>query len=195
MTTVAGSSQAFEHHEHEDPATRLKVLRSGLWLFFLSESFLFGGLFAARFYLSGTERPDDLSQPLGLAITSVLLFSSITAYLGENAIARGNRGAFLFWIATTIVLGVVFVAGVGLEWTTAEFGPSEKFGTIFFTMTGLHASHVVSGIVFLVMVFALGARGHFSWQSHWGVEGVVKYWHFVDVVWLFFYPALYLVSS
>ena len=72
---------------------------------------------------------------------------------------------------------------------------STCMSTAFFAMTGLHASHVVSGVAMLALVYYLGARGHFSARDHWGVEAVVKYWHFVDVVWVFFYPALYLIGA
>jgi|DewCreStandDraft_5_1066085.scaffolds.fasta_scaffold00330_65 cytochrome c oxidase subunit 3 len=179
---------------HLSPARRLRINQAGLWLFFFSESFLFGALLAARFYLAGTERPAHLNQLLGLSITSILLASSVTAYQSEAAIKQGYIGRSLAFLAATIALGLVFVAGVGVEWTTAEFGIGEPYGTAFFAMTGLHASHVVSGIVILGLVYRLCARGRFSKERSWGVEAAIKYWHFVDVVWVFFYPALYLVS-
>ena len=173
---------------------RASINQLGLWLFFLSESFLFAALATGRFYIDGLNRPEELSQLLGLGITSILLLSSLTAYRAEAAIAHGDRKAFSRFLLATIALGVVFVAGVGLEWTIAEFDPSDPFGTAFFTMTGIHASHVISGIVMLALIYFLSRRGRFSAEKHWGVEGVVKYWHFVDVVWIFFYPILYLIS-
>ena len=175
-------------------ARRLTINQAGLWFFFFSEAFLFSALATTRFVLAGTDRPEDLSQLLGLGITSVLLLSSLTAYRAETAIARGDRANFQRNLLATILLGLVFVAGVGVEWTTADFGLSDPYGTAFFSMTGLHAGHVVSGIVMLAMVYWLGTRGHFSAERHWGVEATVKYWHFVDVVWVFFYPTLYLVE-
>jgi len=179
---------------HHDEPQRPAMNQLGLWLFFLSESFLFASLLVARFYLAGTSR-EHVDQLLGLGITTVLLVSSLTAYLCEVSIAQGKRGAFLFYLFLTILLGVAFAAGVGFEWSTAEFGRSEPYGTAFFAMTGLHASHVISGVGMLGLVFYLGLRGHFSAKDHWGVEAVVKYWHFVDVVWVFFYPALYLIGA
>jgi cytochrome c oxidase subunit 3 len=178
---------------HHDEPQRPAMNQLGLWLFFVSESFLFAALLTARFYLAGTSR-GEVNQLLGLGITTILLISSLTAYLSEVSIAHGRRGAFLFYLALTILLGLIFTAGVGFEWKTAEFGRGEPYGTAFFSMTGLHASHVVSGVAMLGIVFYLGLRGHFSARSHWGVEAVVKYWHFVDVVWVFFYPALYLIG-
>ncbi len=180
--------------EAEAEARRPALNQLGLWLFFFSEAFLFAALLTARFYLAGTDRPGELNQALGLAITLVLIMSSLTAYRAETAIAHGDRSAFLGNLLATILLGMVFVAGVGIEWSTAEFHPSDPYGTAFFSMTGLHASHVISGIVMLILVYLLGVRGHFSAERYWGVEAVIKYWHFVDVVWVFFYPALYLIS-
>jgi cytochrome c oxidase subunit 3 len=177
-----------------EDAARVAMNQFGLWLFFASESFLFAALLAARFYLAGTERP-HVNQPLGLGITAILLLSSLTAYMSEAAIARGDRQAFLRALAATIALGLLFALGVAFEWRTAEFSRSEPYGAAFFSMTGLHASHVLSGVAMLTMVYHLGLRGHFTAEHHWGVEAVVKYWHFVDVVWVFFYPALYLISS
>ena len=190
---MAVATTTVEQAQHAE-IRRATINQAGLWLFFLSECFLFSALLTARFVLAGTDRPEELSQLLGLAITSILLLSSLTAYRSEAAIARGDRAAFLRNLLATIALGLVFVAGVGFEWTIAEFELSDPFGTAFFSMTGLHAAHVVSGIVMLAMVYRLGVRGRFSADSHWGVEGTIKYWHFVDVVWVFFYPALYLIG-
>ncbi|HVP05563.1 MAG TPA: cytochrome c oxidase subunit 3 [Dehalococcoidia bacterium] len=189
MTVATTAAHADQH-----ATRRASINQLGLWLFFLSESFLFCGLASSRFYLAGATTPSDVNQVLGLAITSILLLSSFTAYNAEAAIARGDRATFLRFIRWTILLGLVFVGGVAIEWSTAEFGPKDPYGTAFFTMTGIHASHVISGIGMLGLVYYLGKRGHFSAESHWGVEGVIKYWHFVDVVWVFFYPVLYLIN-
>jgi cytochrome c oxidase subunit 3 len=188
---MAVATAAVAHHTHN----RFGINTVGIWLFFLSESFLFAALLAGRFYLAGTDRPEHLDQQLGLAITSILLLSSGTAFTAEQAIAKGNRGLAQLMIFLTIVLGLVFFGGVVLEWSTAEFSQGEPYGTAFFSMTGLHASHVVSGVVILLFVQFLLARGRFSANDHWGLEAAVKYWHFVDVVWVFFYPALYLVGT
>ncbi len=183
---------ATAHREGE--SHRLAINQLGLWLFFFSESFLFSALATSRFYIAGTDRPEEVSQLLGLGITSVLLLSSLTAYRAETAMAHGDRANFSRFLIATIALGLVFVAGVGVEWTTAEFDTSQPYGTAFFSMTGIHASHVVSGIVMLSLVYLLALRGHFSAERHWGVEATIKYWHFVDVVWVFFYPILYLIG-
>ena len=94
------------------------------------------------------------------------------------------------------MLGVLFLAGVGYEWAEAfkHFPPGTGFGTLFFTMTGVHAFHVLTGLIALAAVFWVGRRGQFTSGNSWPVEGAVKYWHFVDVAWVFIYPALYLVN-
>lgn len=184
-----------EEHHAVPYAQRLRQNRLGLWLFFFSELFLFGGLLAARFYLWGNTRP-GLDQTLGLLTTSVLLVSSVFMAHGEQAIAHGDRKTFLRDLLITAALGVLFLVGVvGFEWN-AELRPGDgAFGAIFFGMTGLHALHVLSGIVLILLVWNNGRRGHYSPEEHWGVEATAIYWHYVDVIWVFFYPALYLMGE
>lgn len=169
--------------------------RLGLWLFFVSESFMFGGLLASRFYLWGNTRP-ELDQWLGLLVTSILLISSFSMNRAETAIAHDDRKTFLTGLLVTAALGVLFLVGVvGLEWQ-GHIKPSDGvFGAVLFGMTGLHALHVLSGVVILLIVWNRGRRGGFSAERHWGVEATAVYWHFVDVVWVFFYPALYLMGT
>jgi cytochrome c oxidase subunit 3 len=188
------SAVAIAHSQHD----RLSLNRLGLWLFMLSESMIFLILLFTRFYLFGLERPEVLNQALGLAVTSILLLSSFTAYRAEAAIAHGDRTTFLWNTLYTIILGTLFLIGVvGVEWPTAiheGITPQAGFGIAFFSMTGMHAFHVLTGVLLLLVVYLNGWRGAYSPEKHWGVEATVKYWHFVDVVWVFFYPALYLVS-
>ena len=192
MTT---SVQHVQEHAGHARYSQITVDRIGFWLFLFSESMLFLGLLAGRFYLQGTFRPEALSQTLGLVITSVLLVSSLTAYRAETAITHGEQDAFLNNTLLTLALGVLFMAGVGYEWSQAlqHFPPSTPFGTVFFSMTGMHALHVLSGVFLLALLYANGRRGKYSADNHWAPEAIVKYWHMVDVVWVFFYAALYLV--
>jgi cytochrome c oxidase subunit 3 len=172
--------------------------RLGLWLFLLSDSFVFGGLMVARFYLLSLTRP-PLNQNLGLVVTFVLLLSSFFMNRAEASMEHGDRKGFLIGISATLVLGFGFVAGVlGVEWPTAiaeGVTPSANAaGAVFFMMTGMHALHVVTGLIFLLIVLRNGRRGLYSAEKHWAVEASAVYWHFVDVVWIFFYPALYLIG-
>ncbi len=175
---------------------RLYINRLGFWLFLFSESMLFAGLLASRFYLQGIQRPHELSQSLGLGITVILLLSSLTAYLSETYITYGDRPRFLRYTLATMALGTLFLVGVGFEWYAAfqHFPPWTPFGTVFFSMTGMHAFHVLSGVFLLALIYYNGRRGAYGPEDAWPPEAVVKYWHFVDVVWVFFYAALYLVA-
>ena len=178
---------------HASPYNHPHLNRVGLWLLFASETVLFGLLLSVRFFLEGIER-EHVDQLLGLWITVILLASSVTAFTAETAIEHDNRTVANWGLFATIVLGLIFAGGVGYEWATAEFTRREAFGTVFFTMTGVHAAHVVSGIGILGLVLAQSLRGRYTGKDHWPLAGAVMYWHFVDVVWVFFYPALYLVK-
>lgn len=177
-------------------AQRLLTNRMGLWLFILSETMLFAGILVARFLLRGTEVPEEASQIIALGITAILLLSSVTAFRAEAAVAVGDLKAFQRNLMLTIGLAAAFIVGVGFEWREAfhAFPPSSPYGTVFFTMTGIHAFHVITGIIFFLVIRSGAGRGAYQADRHWPVEAAVKYWHFVDVVWVFFYPALYLVG-
>ena len=174
--------------------SRLALNQAGLLLFIASEAMLFAAMFAARLYLAGLERPADVNETLGAALTAILLASSLLAYRAEKAIAAGDRAAMLRFLLGALLAGALFVVGVGLEWSSARFSVASPYGTAFFATTGLHLAHLVSGLAVLGLVFRLGRRGHFSAESHWGVTAVVRYWTFVDLMWLFgVYPLLYLL--
>jgi cytochrome c oxidase subunit III len=192
MTTVDPTL----HSSSESPMARLRINRTGLWLFILSESVLFAGLVMVRFSILGTYTHEELSQVTGLIITVILLLSSLTAYTAERSINEGNEVQTKRYLGYTIGLGLIFTAGVAFEWYEAlgAFPPSTAFGSVFFTMTGLHAFHVITGLVIIAIVFARVRRGDVRTTGAWPVEASVKYWHFVDVVWVFFYPVLYLIK-
>ncbi len=185
-----------EAYAHAPAHARRRTNQLGLWLFLASETFLFAAVITSRYYLLGVERPKELNLPLGLVLSLVLLLSSWTAYRAETFIATGHRRGFLRNTAFTIALGVVFLVGVGLEWSEGLrfFPPGTLYGSVFFTLIGLHAFHVVSGLVALGLVLGLGRSGRFGPDDYWGVEAVVKYWFFVELAWLFIYPTLYLVT-
>ena len=182
--------------------TQLRNNRLGLWLFFISEVFLFGGLLVARFYLWQDTRP-ELDQTVGLVVTSVLLLSSFSMKMAETGIEYDDRRTFMSGLVVTAVLGVIFLGGVMIfEWGIfpgiykAHLTPGlDMYGAVVFAMTGMHALHVISGIVFIAIVWNLGRKGNFSSERHWGVEACAIYWHYVDLVWIFFYPALYLIGK
>jgi heme/copper-type cytochrome/quinol oxidase subunit 3 len=119
------------------------------------------------------------------------------AYMSENAAENGDQKGFPRNMILTIVLGLLFMFGVGYEWYEAyqHFPPHTIFGTVFFKTTGVHATYVFSGVILLVIVYFKGRKaGAFGSSNYWGVEGAVKYWHFVDAAWIFIYPTPYLVK-
>ncbi len=191
------TSATHDHHDHHEIPLELSVRmdRLGLWIFCFSELFLFGGLLAARFMLWGDTRP-ELSQTLGLITTSVLLVSSFFMARAETAIAHNDRKTFLNSLIVTFILGAIFLLGVvGLEWR-GEIHPGDgAFGAVFFMMTGIHAIHVLSGLILIAIMWNRGRKGEFDAEHHWAVEATAIYWHFIDVVWVFFYPAIYLIGT
>jgi cytochrome c oxidase subunit 3 len=173
--------------------------RLGLWLFLLSDAFVFAGLMAVRINLLGMTRP-PLNQLLGLAVTAVLLISSFFMNRGETAMVHGDKKGFIINALITFVLGLGFLLGVVLvEWPSAiAEGLTASSGTpgaVFFMMTGMHAFHVFTGLIFLLVIINNTRKDVYSAEKHWGVEAVTVYWHFVDLVWIFFYPALYLIGK
>jgi cytochrome c oxidase subunit 3 len=190
---MEGSHAAVETPEQYQH--RLANNRLGLWLFFISEAFMFGALLASRFFLWGNSRP-DLDQGLGLLVTSVLLVSSYFMNRAETAISFDDRKEFLRSLLITAALGILFLIGVvGFEWR-GELRPWDGvFGAVFFGMTGMHALHVLSGVIIILIVWNNGRKGSFSAERHWGVEACAIWWHYVDLIWVFFYPALYLMGK
>ena len=190
-TVNSGEMSALERYRQKVITNRL-----GLWLFIISDAFMFAGLYVARFNLLGTEIRPEVNQVLGLAVTSMLLISSFFMNRAEIAISFGDKKAFLRNTLITIVLGTLFLIGVvGIEWPLSPHGPDHSAAySLFFAMTGFHALHVLSGVVFLIIIYRNGRKELYSAERHWPVEAAAVYWHFVDVVWIFFYPALYLIG-
>lgn len=210
MSAATAHNTHDEAHAHEVPyATQLRANRLGLWLFMFSEFFLFGALFTARFVLWGNTRP-ELSQEIGLLATAILLLSSFFMYRSEVGAAYGDQKKFKRSALLAALLGTIFlVMVVVMEWNVfglsgeiygielfGHLKPSDGvYGGVFFAMTGMHALHVLSGIVLILIIWWNGRRGFYSPERHWGVEATAIYWHYVDVVWVFFYPALYLMGN
>lgn len=216
MSSVTAPQHEVDVHDHahgeshEPPyEVQVKSNRLGIWLFCFSEIFLFGALLVARFALWGTQRP-PLSQEVGLITTFILLISSYFVYRGDTAMSYGDHKKFARNYVIAALLGSLFFIGVVVfEWNIffreAHIFGIEIFGHlrpsdgvvsgVFFAMTGWHALHVLSGIFLLLVVANNGRKGRYTAERHWGVEGAAIYWHFVDLVWVFYYPALYLMGS
>ena len=177
-------------------ADRLAMHRAGLWLFIISESFLFAAFLSARYYLTGFDKPPELSLVLGLVLTAVLAASSVTAKGADTALAEGRGSACANWLVASAALDLLFVAGVlAVEWPAAfaHFPIGTAFGTAFLSLTGLHAFHVVSGAVVLLLAAAAVRRGTITRDAPWGGQRAVIYAIFVDVMWLFIFATLYVL--
>jgi cytochrome c oxidase subunit III len=180
----------------------------GIVLFIVSEAVMFGAFFAQYFYnrILSADWPNRAGLPehfervpaywLPVILTVVLVASGFTAHNAQTAIRRDDRDAFQGWLIVTVLLGVGFLAGQAYEYAQLIFVEhfsisSGIYGSVFFSLTGLHGLHVTAGVTVLIGVLIRSFMGHFSSRSHFGVEGSVLYWHFVDVVWLALYATLY----
>jgi heme/copper-type cytochrome/quinol oxidase subunit 3 len=125
--------------------------------------------------------------------------SSLTMVLALAAIQRGDHRRFRIWILATALFGLTFIGGQVFEFT--EFyreGLTLKanlFGSTFFTLTGLHGAHVTVGIIWLLSLYSRSMQGRLSSAQSEAVEIAGLYWHFVDIVWIFIFTAIYLVPS
>ena len=173
----------------------------GMVLFIASEVMFFGGLFAAYFNIRADA---DQWPPPGLhelhatvpaIFTCVLILSSLTMHLAVLAIRRGNVKALTRWVAITLVLGVIFLAGQVYDYSTLDFTIRDGvYGSTFYTLTGFHGAHVFGGAVYLFIVLIRSMSGQFSRSHHAAVEGASMYWHFVDIVWIALFFTLYVLK-
>lgn len=140
-------------------------------------------------------------QVLGIPIfTSIcLLSSSLTIWLAERAIERNNIKAFGAWWALTFALGAIFLAGTGIEWHKLIFHDgltisTNLFGTTFYSLVGLHASHVCLGLIALLTVLLFTVTGHVGKEHAQRIHVLAMYWHFVDTVWVVVFTVVYVIG-
>lgn len=130
---------------------------------------------------------------LPLLNTLILLLSGCTLTYGHHALTHNDRKGFMTGLLATVVLGLIFTSLQVLEYMEAPFAFKESiYGATFFLATGFHGFHVVIGTIFLIVCFIRGLKGHFKPNHHFGFEAAAWYWHFVDVVWLFLFVAIYI---
>jgi cytochrome c oxidase subunit I+III len=164
----------------------------------LTEGSLFAYLFFSYFYLASQSLapwppsgPPDLKN--ATINTVLLLSSSAMAWWGERGLKKGRRVRLSVALATTIALGVVFMSIQAHEWANRPFGfSSNAYSSLYFVITGFHGAHVVVGLLMLCALLAWNLMGYFSRGWHLEVSVGIVYWHFVDLVWLAVYAALYL---
>ncbi|HEX8889442.1 MAG TPA: cytochrome c oxidase subunit 3 [Pyrinomonadaceae bacterium] len=183
----------------------------GMWLFIVSDSLTFSALLMGYAYLRSsnvwpTPFPFSPSIIFSTVMTLCLLSSSLTMVMGVSASARGDKKAVRKWILLTIFFGLTFVVlhlfewkhlldeglrpfSLPKEWLEKWPGASPLFGATFFGITGLHMFHVLTGAIYLAVVAARVNK-----LKHEDVEISGLYWHFVDLVWMFVFPLIYLLS-
>jgi cytochrome c oxidase subunit 3/cytochrome o ubiquinol oxidase subunit 3 len=168
----------------------------------LTESALFTIFVVAYlFYIGKSATGPYPNQVLDLPIlaTICLLSSSLTIVLAEHAFRRGNNRGFQLWWLVTIILAAMFLGATALEWHKLIFRDhltisTNLFGTTFYSLVGLHASHVIVGLILLVLVFILSLRGHVTRAHAEHVEMLSWYWHFVDAIWIIVFTVVYIIG-
>jgi cytochrome c oxidase subunit III len=184
-----------------------RTLTPGQWgmvAFLVSEVALFGTLIVTYvFYLGkdvvGPTPEEALSLSLVLFTTACLLTSSATVHMADRTLGRGNEFAFLLWWLATIVLGAVFLAGTAFEWRDLIYRhhltiSRNLFGTTYYTLVGLHATHVTVGVTIMLIVLGLAVSREVTSANRAAVGLVSWYWHFVDVVWVVVFTVVYVVG-
>ena len=208
MTSDSTAIQA--EHVHNDPTAN----RLGMWLFLLTELLLFGGLFIAFAWFYMRYRPDyhasakELDRVIGAVNTLILLTSSLTVALGLRAFNLGRARAANAFLWVTIGFGLVFLVIKGFEWShkieVGLFLNSDHlldqsrgvivFFGLYYTMTGLHALHIIVGMGCLAVTAVLNQRGHLRPGESVLVENMSLYWHLVDIIWIYLFPLFYLMG-
>jgi len=212
-------------HQFEDLAQQHDADTLGIWLFLVTEIMFFGGLFAAYaifrwlYYAAFEGGSHILDIRLGAINTVVLLASSLTMALSVRSAQTGNRRALVLFLILTMILGGLFL-GVkafeynqkfvehivpSLDWapdgealsrlTPGGLDHAQLYFFFYFAMTGLHALHMIIGLGLLLWLALRARKGSFTPSYFAPVEVVGLYWHFVDIVWIFLFPLLYLIGG
>jgi len=194
------------YNSTERPDTGLYNAKLGVWLFLASEVMLFGALFSTYVLLrTGADTwehgAEFLNVPLATINTMVLIFSSVTMVMSWASLKMKNFGRYKLYMGLTFLCGVGFLVIKSFEYA-AKFEhhllPSTStFMALYFTMTGLHGLHVIGGMIVNGYLWGPGSK---MWQTDPErftnrVEVAGLYWHFVDLVWIFLFPTLYLLPG
>jgi heme/copper-type cytochrome/quinol oxidase subunit 3 len=175
-----------------------------MWSFLGSECLLFGALISTYFLYRGRSYSGPTSKQIyDIPYTSissfVLLMSSLTMVLALAAIQRGDMRRLRLWLTATALLGTVFIGGQVYEFTSfIHEGLTMRtnlFGSSFFVLTGFHGVHVTLGIMMLLSLVIMSARGRLPQSKVQVVEIIGLYWHFVDVVWIVIFTVVYLIPA
>lgn len=147
--------------------------------------------------VSGPKPKDVLELPI--FATVCLLSSSGFIWLAERAIDHGRMAVFRIWWTVTILLGMIFLGYTGYEWYDLIFHEhltihTNLFGTCFYSLVGLHASHVIVGLLMMLTTLAFALTGHLRAEHAYRVKVLALYWHFVDAVWVVVFTVVYVVG-
>ena len=208
-------------HHFEDLAQQKEASSLGMWVFLVTEIMFFGGLFCAYLiyrrasFAAFAEASATLDIGLGAFNTAVLIGSSLTMALAVWSAQMSRRKLLVAFLLATFALGGVFlgvkyieyahkfhehhVPGPHFEWGEAGEAAvaghgAEMFFSLYFAMTGLHASHMVVGMGLILWLLVPAWKGRFSGEYYNPIECFGLYWHFVDIVWIFLFPLLYLIG-
>ena len=200
------------NHQFEDLQQQYEAANMGMWAFIAQEIMFFGGLFAGytvyRFkYLAAfIEGSNHLPIKLGALNTGVLIASSFTMAMAVRASQQGEKRGLLRWILATMALGTTFLVVKAFEYADkyhhglvpgASFdgsGQMKIFFSFYFVMTGMHALHMIIGLGLIIWLIPKIRRGTYTRDYFSPIENFGLYWHFVDIVWIFLFPLLYLIG-
>ena len=205
-------------HHFDDMAQQIEASTLGMWVFLVTEIMFFGGLFVTYLvYRYGhpegfAEASHHLNVTWGAINTIVLIVSSLTMALAvRSAQISAPARTQVAWIGATMLLGATFlgikaieytdkfthhlVPGPNFRWEGKHPAPAEIFYSLYFCMTGLHAIHMVVGLGIMTVIGIMAWRRQFDEDYYTPVEVAGLYWHFVDIVWIFLFPLLYLIGG
>jgi heme/copper-type cytochrome/quinol oxidase subunit 3 len=198
---MSGTARA-ESYSQARPFAVMVPGKMGIWWFLASEIMVFGGLIAIYILFrmasasAWAEMAHHVSTTIGAINTMVLLTSSLTMVMAHAAIEDENRQRAKLYLGLTILLGTMFLGFKAVEYTSEiskGFTPlAGAFWSFYYAMTGLHGLHVLVGIIANLALFLMALRGTLWPGTQQRVEYAGLYWHFVDVVWIFLFPLLYL---
>jgi cytochrome c oxidase subunit 3 len=193
---------------------QLEASTFGMWVFLVTEVMFFGGLFMAYIVYrhlypeAWVEASHELNWQLGWLNTMVLIVSSLTMALSVRSAMLNQKKALMLNLVLTMVLGTVFLVVKFFEYKAKfehhlvpgpHFNPDlqqgmQIFFSLYFIMTGIHALHMIVGLGIMTVILIMAARDTFSGEYYTPVEVAGLYWHFVDIVWIFLFPLLYLLG-
>lgn len=203
-----------EHEIHTEEHRDDEASKLGMWLFIFTELLLFGGLFLvysiyrAQYPANFHEASLELNVTIGAINTIVLLFSSMTIAMALTAIQKGNQKLALRLIGVTLLMAVIFLINKYFEWGAkfehglypgSDLMPLLERGhllyfSLYFFMTGLHALHIIIGMILLIIVYFKVKNGSINLQRYVLAENGALYWHLVDLIWIFLFPLMYLIT-